>query len=101
MSLQKRKNDNEHIPCTTQNNTYKSFGLNLRLLLFLQSFGLNAAAARSLSTCFGLTNYVCPFGNYSKMKETIGLTKIELSKENISMNVEKEMELSLTDTENG
>ena len=35
------------------------------------------------------------------MKETIGLTKIELSKENISMNVEKEMELSLTDTENG
>ena len=85
----------------SRSDRYEAYGINFKLLLFLQSFGLNAAAARQLSCTLGLTNFCTPFGNFSKMEEAVAAEEIKLTKHLIKEKVLEEMKLSPTDFENG
>ena len=62
------------------NQQLQSYGINLKLLLFLQLFGLNAAAAQQLACMLELSNFKVKFGNFSKMEEAVALEEINLIK---------------------
>ena len=58
-----------------QYNIYESYRLNIHLFLFIQYYGLHAAATRHLYAQLGLTNFALPYGNFGNMEEMITLDK--------------------------
>ena len=80
---------------------YEAYPINVRLLLWLQTFGIGATAVRQLSAALGISNYVHSFGNFKKMEEELGRYEIMVSEELLSVHVKQEMSLSPIDLLNG
>ena len=68
--------------------------LNVRLVLFLQRFGIGGTAARQLACALGLASGSRSFGNFTSLEEEIALHQIKLGEEIIAENVQKEMDMS-------
>ena len=68
-----------------------SYAMNLRLVLWAQSFGIGMTAVRQLVSTLGLSTHVYSFGTFGKLEEFIGLLEIELCKKIIDESIKLEM----------
>ena len=99
VSTEKTKKE-EHTSNNNQVKTKKrglaSYALNLRLVLWSQSFGIGKTAVRQLISFLGLSVHIYSFGSYGKLEEFIGLSEIELCKKIIDASIRFEMARSPT-----
>ena len=75
--------------------------INQQLLLALQMFGLGETAAQQISMLLCLTTARHPFGAFTKAEEKVAVYHQALTNTILDENVQKEMEFSSTDTNNG
>ena len=78
-----------------------TFSINLRLVLWMQQFGLSKTATQQLASILGLTSYSNTFDNFSELEEHIGLFQIALSEMIIQENLDEEISKSPLRTVNG
>ena len=90
-NIKKDKDCSKIMVSPKRNSTYT---LNVRLVLFLQHFGISATVARQLASGLGLSSGSWTFSKYTALEEEIGLHQIKLGEEILDENIRKEMDES-------